>query len=78
MAGLSKTISTIVSPITSLFGAQPAPAATPAPAVAPPVPMPDPKGTKEAKKRSITEMLSRRGRASTILTDPASSDALGG
>lgn len=47
------------------------------PAVAPPTPMPDPKGQKDAKKRSLAEMMRRKGRASTILTD-TSSDALGG
>lgn len=40
-------------------------------------PMPDPQATEEARKRSIAEQMARRGRASTILTDPVSG-TLGG
>ncbi len=77
MSGIGKTVSAVLAPITSLFGGQEAPAPAPAPSVTPPTPMPDPKGQKDAKKRSIAEMMARRGRASTILTD-SSNDALGG
>lgn len=64
-----------------------APAATPsvaAPAVeAPPVmPIPDDKAADAARRRSIAKSMSRRGRQSTILTDPVTGgdagDALGG
>ena len=48
-----------------------------APTVKPPTPMPDPKGQKDAKRKSLAEMMRRQGRASTILTD-TSNDALGG
>lgn len=64
--------------VTTMMADSPAAPSIAAPAVKPPVPMPDPKGTDAAKKRSIAEMMARRGRASTILTDSASSDALGG
>ena len=62
----------------NMMADKPATPSTAAPSVKPPVPMPDPKGNDAAKKRSIAEMMARRGRASTILTDPAQSDALGG
>lgn len=39
--------------------------------------MPDAKAQEEAKKRSIAEQMARRGRASTIMTEPAS-NKLGG
>ena len=52
--------------------------AAPAPSVTPPVPMPDPKGSKDAKRRTLAEMMKRQGRASTILSDTSQSDALGG
>lgn len=78
MASIGKTAAAVLSPITTLFGfGADAPAPAPAPSVTPPVPMPDPKGQKDAKKRSIAEMMRRQGRASTILTDQ-SNDALGG
>lgn len=60
----------------------PAAASAPAPAIPPPTPMPvpDDAAVAAAKKRSIAAQLQRRGRASTILTDPVTggSDALGG
>jgi hypothetical protein len=42
-----------------------------------PLAMPDPVAQEEARKRSIIEQMSRRGRSSTILTD-AGSGTLGG
>ncbi len=41
------------------------------------VAMPDPLAQEEARKRSIAEQMARRGRASTILTAPASGGKLG-
>ena len=35
-----------------------------------PLPMPDPVAQEEERKRSIIEQLARRGRASTVLSDP--------
>ena len=65
--------------ITDMFGGgAPAQVASAIPAVTPPIPMPDIKGNKDAKRRSIAEQLRRQGRASTILTDQSQSDALGG
>ncbi len=64
-----------------------APAATPSAAApeveAPPVmPIPDDKAAEAARRRSIAKSMSRRGRQSTILTDPVTGgdagDALGG
>lgn len=52
-----------------------------APTVTPPTPMPDEKTVRDAAARtSLMEQQRRRGRASTILTDPAESaaDPLGG
>ena len=67
---------------------QQAPAAAAAPAAAPAVeapavmPIPDDKATAAARKRSIAKSMARRGRQSTILTDPVTGgdagDALGG
>lgn len=42
-----------------------------------PLPMPDPQAQEEARRKAIIEQTSRRGRASTILTD-AASGTLGG
>ena len=65
--------------ITDMFGGgAPAQVSAAVPAVTPPVPMPDIKGNKDAKRRSIAEQLRRQGRASTILTDQSQSDTLGG
>lgn len=63
--------------IADMFGGANTGVTTAAPTVTPPTPMPDPKGQKDAKKRSLAEMMRRQGRASTILTD-SSTDALGG
>lgn len=65
--------------IADMFGGgAPPQVAAAVPAVTPPVPMPDVKGNRDAKRRSIAEQLRRQGRASTILTDQSQSDALGG
>ena len=64
--------------ISDMFGGAPAQVTAAVPEVAPPTPMPDVKGNKDAKRRSIAEQLRRQGRASTILTDQTQSDALGG
>lgn len=40
--------------------------------------MPDPLAEEQAKQQSIIEQLARRGRASTVLTQPASGGTLGG
>ncbi len=78
MSGIGKTVTNLLSPITSLFGGgEPAAAPAPAPSVTPPTPMPDEKMKSQAKRRSIVEQRARQGRASTILSD-TSNDALGG
>lgn len=51
------------------------PDAAPAPM---PVPLPDDQAQVQAKRRSISDQIARRGRASTILTDANSGDRLGG
>lgn len=43
------------------------------PTLAPVTPMPDPLAQQEAKQRSMIEQMARRGRASTVLTNPADS-----
>lgn len=57
----------------------PAPAA---PVIPPPpvMPTPDDKAVEAAKRRSIAAQIARRGRQSTMLTDPVTggSDTLGG
>lgn len=45
------------------------PGAVAAPDVPDPVEMPDPLQQQQAKRRSLIEVLSRRGRSSTILTN---------
>lgn len=63
----------------SLGGALVSGAMAPKPPKIPGVtPMPDPLAQQEARRRSITEQLARRGRASTIMTQPAPSGKLGG
>lgn len=56
----------------------PAPQATPA--VAPPtaMPTPDDDAAKAMKKKQAMALSKQRGRQSTILSDPMSSDLLGG
>lgn len=49
-----------------------------APVVAPVTEMPDPLAQEQARKKSLIEQISRRGRASTILTQDAAGDKLGG
>lgn len=63
--------------ISDMFGGANTGVTSAMPTVAPPTPMPDPKAQKDAKRRSLAEMMRRQGRASTILTDN-STDALGG
>lgn len=48
------------------------------PGPAPLTQMPDPLAEEQAKQQSIVEQLARRGRASTILTQPPSGGSLGG
>ena len=82
MSGLNKTMNVMMDPIRSaLFGGgDSAPSAAAAPAVTPPTPMPTPDDAaiKAAKRRSIADQQRRQGRASTILTDTGTTDALGG
>ena len=44
--------------------------ATPAVEPAPPMPMPDDEASEAARRRSISRQRARRGRASTIFTNP--------
>lgn len=72
----------IGSAVGSAIGGSRSQSATPVelPKVAPPTVMAtaDSQIVAAAKKRSIIEQVNGRGRASTILTDTASSDKLGG
>lgn len=56
----------ITSGISKLFNPTPE-----RPSVPPVTPMPDPMALEEAKKKSIIDQLARRGRASTILSQPS-------
>jgi len=47
------------------------------PAPPPPTRMPTKSDAQAEKKKSIRDQLARRGRASTILTDPGATDKLG-
>lgn len=42
------------------------------------MPTPDDEATRSAKRKSLAGQIQRRGRQSTILSDPVSSDLLGG
>lgn len=53
------------------------PAPPPVVEAPPPLPLPDDKAVQDAKRRSIAAQITRRGRQSTILSTPASSDTLG-
>lgn len=48
------------------------------PEVKSPTPMPDPLEQQKAREKSIIEQMSRRGRSASILTEPGSSQTLGG
>lgn len=72
----------------SLFGKQqpmsipvppPPSVITPPPVIEPPptMPTPDDEAIKKARRRSLTRQYSRRGRASTILSDGAIGETLG-
>ena len=65
--------------VSGVLGGLKPPKTPDAPVVEPPpvMPVPDDEAMKKARRRSITQQLSRRGRQSTILSD-SSSDALGG
>ena len=76
MAALSKNplfVSGAMTVANSLLAKSMAPAA---PEVKPPTAMPDPQAQEAARQRKIAEQIARRGRASTILTEPA--NRLGG
>lgn len=47
------------------------------PGVKAPVAMPDQQNVDVARRRALVEQMARQGRASTILSDPQSSDVLG-
>lgn len=63
-----------------LFGGQDTPAAPKTPEVATPtvMPTPDDEAAKRAKAKQTAALTQRRGRQSTILSDPVSADLLGG
>lgn len=63
---MSTTISKILAPVGSLFGGK-----KKAPEVKPVavMPTPDDEAIQDARRRRITEMQARTGRASTIFTD---------
>ena len=47
------------------------------PGVKPPVSMPDQQNQDVARRRALVEQMARQGRASTVLSDPQSSDVMG-
>lgn len=58
-----------------LLAPKPKPAVIP-PAPAP-VPLPDDEALQAARKKQVADQMARRGRASTILTDPEAGTKLG-
>ena len=69
--GTSAASAAATAGVTSLLAPKP-------PKIPGATPMPDEQAQMEARKRSIAEQMARRGRASTILTEPASGGTLGG
>lgn len=74
LAGEYLTSETVVSAVAAgaagaATSAALAPSPSAAPAVKPPVPMPDQRAIATARRRSLAEQMTRRGRASTILSD---------
>lgn len=81
MGGMTKMLDPITNLIGGLFGGGAEKEAPTPPPVAPPpvMPVPDDAAVQAAKRRSIAMQLQRRGRQSTILTDPVTGgDGLGG
>lgn len=83
-ASLAATVgSALVSTLFSGDRPSAAPEVAPAPEVEPPpvMPIPDDEAATKARRRSIAKSMARRGRQSTILTDPVTGgdagDALG-
>ena len=84
-ASLAATVGSAL--VSTLFSGGPsaaaAPEVAPAPEVEPPpvMPIPDDEAATKARRRSIAKSMARRGRQSTILTDPVTGgdagDALG-
>ena len=82
-ASLAATVGSAL--VSTLFsdGPSAAPEVAPAPDVEPPpvMPIPDGEAATKARRRSIAKSMARRGRQSTILTDPVTGgdagDALG-
>lgn len=70
----------ILNTLGAFGGDDPGQTAQAAPTVAPPTPMPTPddEAAKAVKRKQAMAMSQRRGRQSTILSDPQSSDLLGG
>lgn len=70
--GVDHYVQNLGSKLDKLVGIGPKPAPKPEAVGEPPpvMPTPDDEMMQLAKKRSLTEMMRRRGRASTILTDP--------
>ena len=66
--------------ILGMFGGDDEPSQPAAPTVAPvtPMPTPDDDAAKAMKKKQAMALSQRRGRQSTILSDPMSDDLLGG
>ena len=77
-----KTIKNAVMPDQQQAAPAPAPAPVEAPAAnlppPPPMPTPDDDAVKLAKRRSAASQRLRRGRLSTIFTDPQTGSGLGG
>jgi len=69
-----------VASATGMFGGGEEKAATATPAVSTPtvMPTPDDAAAKRAKQRTATALQQRKGRQSTILSEPVSTDLLGG
>ena len=64
--------------VAGVFGGGGDSAAPPSPSTPAVMPTPDDDATKAAKRKQLSALSQRRGRQSTILSEPVSSDLLGG
>ena len=81
LGGVSGLVGGVLSGLLGGAAEQKAPEPPPAPVVTPPpvMPLPDDDEIAKVRKRSLAAQLARRGRQSTILTDPVTGggDTLG-
>lgn len=75
---LGSVLGTVVSSIFAKKGGRGEEPAAPTQSKPTVMPTPDDQAVQQAKRRQIASDVARRGRASTILTESASSEKLGG